>query len=480
MATIKDMREARAAKWAAAKEINDRAGDNFSSEHQAAWDAVNGEIDALGAQIEAEEARLNSAAAREARLAQIDQATKASLGGGRVGIDERSRQEAEPERIVFRADERRALAMQSWALSQSKMELRKEHLDACREVGFSPSQKHIVLDRSNRAHAPIGSDCDLPAGAPQRRYGDAAWSCGGIQRQRESRVGMDVATSGAGKETIPAGFMSMLDTKTLHYGNVRQVATVIGTATGNSLPWPNMDDTGNEAAILAEATTIGTSVDPTFAAITLLAYKLSSKPVFVSAEILQDSAFNLEIVLAEAIGTRFGRGETTYFTTGTNNSQPQGIVTAAGTGVTSAAPAAFTADEVIDLTESLDPTYQALASCGFMFHQTALRYMRKFKDANGQYLWQPGMINGVPDRLYNHPYSVNNKMEPLVNGVPVTAKKHLLFGAMEKYIIRDAGGVRLYHLTERYRDLDQDCFVAFKRIDGRALNTSALKVLLQS
>ncbi len=180
------------------------------------------------------------------------------------------------------------------------------------------------------------------------------------------------------------------------------------------------------------------------------------------------------------IGVRFGRGETTYFTTGTNSSQPQGIVAAAGTGVTSAAAAAFTPDELIGLVHSLDPSYRALSSTGFMFHDTALLYIRKFKDADGQYLWQPGMVNGVQDRIYGYPYSINQKMAALVSNVPVTANKHVLFGAFEKYIIRDCGGTRLYHLTERYRDVDQDAFIAFKRIDGRALNTSALKVLLQA
>jgi HK97 family phage major capsid protein len=64
--------------------------------------------------------------------------------------------------------------------------------------------------------------------------------------------------------------------------------------------------------------------------------------------------------------------------------------------------------------------------------------------------------------------------------VPVTAKKHVLFSAHEKYVIRDCGGVRMYHLTERYRDVDQDCFIAFKRVDGRTLNAAAHKVLLQA
>lgn len=480
MATVKELREKRAAEWDKVKKLHAERQDNWTSEDQSAWDAGNAAIDAIGKEIEAEEARMNSAAERQKRLEQIEKSHRDANGDRRIGPDAENRREANPERVVVRGDERRALALQSWALSQSRMDLREEHREVCRETKFDPSQKHVVLDCTGRLHAPIGSDADLPMGAPQRRYGDATWSCGGIQRQREIRAGLDVGTSGAGQETIPRGFMAELDAKTLAYGNVRQVARVVGTSSGNSLPWPNVDDTGNEAAILAEATTIGTSVDPTFAAITLLAYKLSSKPVFVSAEILQDSAFNLEMTLAEMIGTRFGRGETTYFTTGTNSSQPQGIVTAAGTGVTSAAAAAFTADEILWLIHSLDPSYRALPSTGFMFHDTALLYMRKFKDANGQYLWQPGMVAGAPDRLAGYPYTINQKMAALVSNVPVTANKHVLFGAFEKYIIRDAGGVRLYHLTERYRDLDQDCFVAFKRIDGRALNTSALKVLLQA
>ena len=479
-ARLAELQEAKNALAAKIKEIGDRQ-DKWTAEDRSAWDKVNGEYDAAAAALTARKEELTNSEAVQKRLKEIEDAQKATTGDKRIGLDASERRDASPERRVARQEEIRQLAVQGWALSQTGMGVRDEHREACRELSFNPGQKHIVLDAEGRFHAPTGGDnADLPLGTPQRRYGDAAWSCGGIQARREMRVGLDVATSGAGKETIPQGFMAELDQKTLAYGNVRAVARVVGTATGNSMPWPNIDDTGNEAAILAEATTIGTSVDPTFAAITLLAYKLSSKPVFVSSEILQDSAFNLASVLAEAIGIRFGRGETTYFTTGTNSSQPQGIVTAAGTGVTSAAAAAFTADEIIGLVHSLDPSYRALTSTGFMFHDTALLYIRKFKDANGQYLWQPGMQAGVPDRVYGYPYAINQKMEPLVSNVPVTAKKHVLFGAFEKYIIRDAGGVRMYHLTERYRDVDQDCFVAFKRIDGRALNTSALKVLLQA
>ena len=119
------------------------------------------------------------------------------------------------------------------------------------------------------------------------------------------------------------------------------------------------------------------------------------------------------------------------------------IDTAAGTGKTTASATAFTSDELMDLFHSLDPTYRALPSCGWMFHDTVLQYIRKMKDGDGQYLWQPGLASGVPDRILGKPYAINQKMEPLVSNVPVTAKKHVLFGAFEKYLIRDAGGVRM-------------------------------------
>ncbi|WP_159300798.1 phage major capsid protein, partial [Klebsiella pneumoniae] len=90
------------------------------------------------------------------------------------------------------------------------------------------------------------------------------------------------------------------------------------------------------------------------------------------------------------------------------------IVTCAGTGVTSASATVITADEVLGLIHSLNPAYRAMGSVGFMMHDTALLYVRKLKDANGAYLWMPGLQAGVPDQLLGYPVSINQSMEPLV------------------------------------------------------------------
>jgi HK97 family phage major capsid protein len=224
---------------------------------------------------------------------------------------------------------------------------------------------------------------------------------------------------------------------------------------------------------LAEATTFGTSIDPTFSAVTFGTYKFSSKPVFVSSEILQDSAFDLGGVIGGMLGERLGRIEGTYTTTGTGSGQPEGIQYAAAAGQAAASQTAFTADEVLGLVHSVDPAYRALSSVGFMMHDTILLYARKLKDANGAYLWMPGLQAGVPDRLVGYPISINQQMDSALT----TTKRVMLFGAFEKFIIRDAGGVRFYRLEERYRDLDQTAFVAFKRMDSKMLQSAAIKRL---
>jgi HK97 family phage major capsid protein len=459
-AKLAELQEKKNTAATAIQELGNRQ-DKWTAEDRGQWDTLNKEYDATAAALTARREELTNSEAIQKRLKEIEDRQKEVTGDKPIGLDEGRRREADPVFIAAKSERDAALRFQAWAMTQRGMDIREEHREACKSAGFNPATKELEISTS-------------------RQYGNPGWTCGGVPMQREVRVGLDVATSGAGKETIPAGFMAELEKKTLAYGHVRQVCRVIQTPTGNSMPWPVVDDTSNVAAILAEATTISTSVDPTFSAITFLAYKLSSKPVFVSSEIVQDSAFNLATEIGGLIGERFGRGENVYFTTGTNSSQPQGVVNCSGTGVTSAAATAFTADELLALIHSLDPSYRALPSTGFMMHDSVLLYVRKFKDANGQYLWQPGMQAGVADRLAGYPVAINQQMTGTTSSLPVSATKHVLFAAFEKYVIRDIGGVRMYHLTERYRDVDQDCFVAFKRLDARALNTSAVKALLQS
>lgn len=459
-AKLKELQEQKNKLATEIRELGDKQAE-WTAEHRAQWDTLNKSYDDTAAALVARKEELTNSEAVQARLKAIEAEQKTALNDGKIGLDGDRRREADPETIVRKASELHAVALQAWMRADAGLDLTDEHRSACQQLGVKPGSREI----------------QLPA---TYSYGQPAWCSRMHQGTRELRVGLDVATSGAGKETIPAGFMYELEAVTLAYSSVRNVCRVVATPTGNAMPWPKVDDTSNAGVLLAEATTFGTSVDPTFSAVTFNAYKYSSKPVFVSYEILRDSAFNLGSLIAGMLGERLGRIEGSETTTADGSAKPLGIVTAAGTGVTSATATAFTADELFNLVHSLDPSNRMGASVGFMMHDTALLYIRKFKDANGMYLWQPGLMAGEPDRLLGYPVSINQHMEPLVSNVPVTAKKHVLFGDFSKFVIRDVATPRFKRLDERYADTDQVAFIAFKEIDSDTIKASALKVLLQA
>ena len=282
-----------------------------------------------------------------------------------------------------------------------------------------------------------------------------------------------VGTASAGGYTVPTGFRNQIIERMKDYGAVMNVATVIRTDSGQALPWPTNDDTGNVGALLAENTQISEQ-DLTLGTAQLDAYKYTSKLTRVSLELLQDSAFDLEAFIIRKHGERIGRILNQHFTTGTGSSQPNGIVTGATSGVTAAGVAAITADELIDLVHSVDPAYRARGQ--FMLSDTALKSLRKLKDSNGLYLWQPNVQAGVAASLFGYPYIVNQDM-----AVPATGVKSVLFGDYEAgYVVRIVQGIQVVRFEERYMDYFQRAFTTFARADGEVHDSYAYRALTQA
>ena len=112
-----------------------------------------------------------------------------------------------------------------------------------------------------------------------------------------------------------------------------------------------------------------------------------------------------------------------------------------------------------------------------MMHDFIVRYLRKLKDGDGQYIWQPGITTGVGDRLFGYPVVINLAMASTITA----GDKTVVFGQLKKFKIRDVAEVRLRRLVERYADTDQEGFVAFHRTDSGLLDagTHPVKHLLQ-
>ena len=249
----------------------------------------------------------------------------------------------------------------------------------------------------------------------------------------------------------------------------------IDTATGNSLTMPTMDDTSNTGALIAENTVV-TLAEIAFGTKVLDAFKYTSGVVLVSSELLQDSAIDVEAIVRDAMSERIARIGNPHLTTGTGSGQPDGIVTASTLGKTAAAQQAVTFDEIIDLEHSVDPAYRNDPSCRFMFNDAMLKIVRKLKDGEGRYIWQPAdMKAGLASNIDGYPYSINQAMAAVTTG-----NKTILFGAFNKYVVRMVLQFAIRRLVERYADYDQTGFIGFTRLDGELLDTAAVKHLIQA
>ena len=348
-------------------------------------------------------------------------------------------------------DEDRALALQSWfrAGTEGEIELTPRHKMACRKTRFDPNKKTFRF----RLHG---------------TYRD-------VKRAYAEKRDLSINLPTAGSYLIPEGFIANLERAMLEFGGMRQVADVMRTTSGEPMPWPTVNDTSNEGVLINENTAV-TELDPAFGNVTFYAHKYTSRMVQVPNELLEDSAFNLAVEIGSILGERLGRIGNRHCTTGDGAGKPYGVVTRATVGVTTAAATAITADEIIDLIHSVDPSYRTNAS--FMLNDGIIQYIRKLKDGTGQYLWQPGLQAGVPDRILGYPVVVNQHMQSTV----ATGTRTVLFGAFNKYKIRDVGSIRMKRLDERYADSDQVAFLAFARLDGNLLDagTNPVKCIVQA
>jgi len=286
-----------------------------------------------------------------------------------------------------------------------------------------------------------------------------------------------VATGAAGGYMVPAPFRAKLIEAQKFYSSMRDVAEVITTETGATLPWPTNDDTANVGAILAENSQV-TEQDVTLGTNDIGAYMYTSKLVRVSLQLLNDNAFDLESWLAGVLGRRIGRAQNQHFTTGTGTAQPEGVQTNAVIGKTGATgqTTSVTYDDLIDLIHSVDPAYRNSGRAQFMLNDASLSAARKLKDGQNRPLWEPSIQVGTPDGLLGYGYTINQDM-------PVMAAnaKSIMFGDFYAgYLIRDVQDVQLLRLAERYADYLQVGFLAFARTDGTPQDTAAYRAYRNS
>ena len=193
----------------------------------------------------------------------------------------------------------------------------------------------------------------------------------------------------------------------------------------------------------------------------------------VSEELLSDSVFNLERYIAKEFGRRIGAKEEEAFFVGDGTGKPTGIFHStggAGVGVTAASASAISIDEIMDLFYSLKSPYRKNAA--FVTNDATIKAIRKLKDGNGQYLWQPSVTAGQPDSLLNRPLKTSAYV-PVI----ASAAKTIAFGDFSYYWVADRQGRSFQRLNELFAVTGQVGFKATQRVDGKLILAEAVKVL---
>ena len=356
--------------------------------------------------------------------------------------------------------------------------MEKEIVDIGHEI--ERQERMDSYERELNAHVgmPITSrpesapKAEQKTGRASKEYQKAFWNQ--LRRRENSlelRNALQVGTDTEGGYLVPDEFEHTL-VEALEEENIfRTLAHIIHTSSGDrKIP---ISASKGEAAWIDEEGTYPES-DDSFGQVTISAYKLGTI-IKVSEELINDSIFDIEAYIAREYARRIGAKEEAACFSGDGSGKPLGILATTGgaqIGVTAASATALTCDEVLDLFYSLKSPYRKNAV--WLTNDSTVKALRKLKDGNGQYIWQPSLTSGTPDTILSRPLKTSAYMPEIASGA-----KTLSFGDYSYYWIADRQGRTFKRLGELFAPTGQVGFLGSQRVDGKLILSEAVKVLQQ-
>jgi HK97 family phage major capsid protein len=276
---------------------------------------------------------------------------------------------------------------------------------------------------------------------------------------------------------VPLGFRSQVESAMRFAGPMMDVGTVVDTPTGNVMPFPMVNDTGEAGLFLLEGQQVSLS-DIGAIAQTVMGSYLVGSSLRLSISLLEDSSgFDAPGFISRVLGVRLGRALEPAFTTGAGGGTgPTGFITAssqAGVAVGAGANDLVSASnslgsgDVASLLNSVDPSYRKDAI--FMCHPSTLQALQSQRDQRGALLF-PELRNSEL-RLLNYPLVLNPQMDQLQtqSSSPQVTRNVLAFGDFKRMVIR-RGPMTLIRLSEKYAEFRQVAFLCLYRVDSNLID----------
>lgn len=292
---------------------------------------------------------------------------------------------------------------------------------------------------------------------------------------------INVGTEGEGGYAVPIQQDRDIMRLVTEQNVMRRLARVMSMSTEDYRKLVNLG--GTASGWVGETSERPTTNTPTFTQITPIFGEIYANPE-VTQKALDDLFFNVESELTRDIAEEFAKQENVAFFSGNGTNKPKGLLTATmvttadgsrdfgkfqyfKTGVANALPATDSADILLDLIYGLNESY--LPNAKFLVNRTTLAVLRKLKDSDHNYLWQPSMQAGQPSQLFGYPVYTDAQMPAIAANAICIA-----FGDFAKaYWIIDRIGIR--SLRDPYTHKPYVSFYTTKRVGSMIVDTNALK-----
>lgn len=259
---------------------------------------------------------------------------------------------------------------------------------------------------------------------------------------------------------VPEEYDSRL-IETLEEENImRGLATVITTSGQHKI---NVAMSDPAAAWIEEGGALNFG-DSKFAQVLLDAHKLHVA-VKITEELLYDNAFKLENHILEAFGKALANAEEDAFLNGDGTGKPTGIFNKKEGGTFLKEVTGIKSDDLIDLIHALKRPYRKKAA--FIMNDKTISLVRKLKDNNGAYIWQPSYQEGEPNKVLGYPVYTS----------AFAPENAIAFGDYSYYNIGDRGTRSFKELTELFAGNGMIGFVAKERVDGKLVLKEAVQIL---
>ena len=334
------------------------------------------------------------------------------------------------------------------------------------------------LDRVSRAAARPALDGGASASPELKGFVD-----GYLRNGREAELkSLSGAVPADGGYAVPREIDAMIASQLARLSPIRAIAQVVQTG---SAGYRKLVSTGGTASgWVSETAARPETATPRFAEIAPPTGELYANPA-ASQSMLDDAAFDLETWLASEIAMEFARAEAAAFINGNGVNQPKGFLgapaTAAGDATRPFGTLQFIASgnatgldtapelKLIDLVHTLKAGHRQ-GACWVM-NSATLAVVRKLKDADGSFLWQPGLSEAQPNRLLGYPVIEAEDMPDIAAGTCPIAFGNFRAG----YLVAERSATQI--LRDPFTNKPFVHFYATKRIGGQVLDSEAIKLL---